>query len=232
MRARYLLIAIALLALGGAWALHSGAVRIPDRHNPFAPLAIADEPTFLTRFKLARTTRDPASCAAVLAGSGFRYTPVPDRTAGPGCEIENAVRIDRTSAVVGTPFVMTCASAVMLALWERHVLQPSAEAHFGQPVVRIRHFGSFACRNVYSREAAPRSRHATADALDIAGFTLADGRQVRVLADWTGEDRAGAFLRDVHGGACRFFDTVLGPDYNAAHRDHLHFDRGSYRACR
>jgi hypothetical protein len=42
----------------------------------------------------------------------------------------------------------------------------------------------------------------------------------------------GRFLREVHDGACDFFDTVLGPEYNAAHHDHLHLDRGAFRLCR
>jgi hypothetical protein len=33
-----------------------------------------------------------------------------------------------------------------------------------------------------------------------------------------------AFLRRLHKGACGLFGTVLGPDANAAHRDHFHFD--------
>jgi hypothetical protein len=33
-----------------------------------------------------------------------------------------------------------------------------------------------------------------------------------------------AFLRRLHGGACGTFTTVLGPDANAAHRNHFHFD--------
>ena len=38
-------------------------------------------------------------------------------------------------------------------------------------------------------------------------------------------------------GACRVFSTVLSPDYNAAHRDHLHLDTANrgpsgWRACR
>jgi hypothetical protein len=32
------------------------------------------------------------------------------------------------------------------------------------------------------------------------------------------------FLRDVHAGACSMFGTVLGPEANEAHRNHLHLD--------
>lgn len=35
---------------------------------------------------------------------------------------------------------------------------------------------------------------------------------------------AAAFLRAVHGDACKTFETVLGPEANAAHKDHFHFD--------
>ena len=45
----------------------------------------------------------------------------------------------------------------------------------------FRDFGSFACRNIYHRQQARRSEHATADALDVSGFRLADGRRVSVL---------------------------------------------------
>ena len=32
------------------------------------------------------------------------------------------------------------------------------------------------------------------------------------------------FLRRMHAGACSMFGTVLGPEANEAHRDHLHLD--------
>jgi hypothetical protein len=53
-----------------------------------------------------------------------------------------------------------------------------------------------------------------------------------VQGDWRGADAEARFLHEAHRGACRFFSAVLGPDYNAAHGDHLHFDRGPWRACR
>jgi len=35
---------------------------------------------------------------------------------------------------------------------------------------------------------------------------------------------AALFLRAVHDDACKTFETVLGPEANAAHKDHFHFD--------
>jgi hypothetical protein len=231
-------------------AVQRGLLVVPDRWNPWAPLVIADEPNFLTSWKLARASGDDALCRNVLnQTSDLAFVELPDRVTGQNCGFSNAVRIERTSVDVGEPFALSCRATLSLALWERHVLQPEAERTFDSRVTRIEHFGSYACRNLYGRADGARSRHATADAFDVAGFRLADGRRIRVVGDWdetmasrsparqppvvadepTGEAR---FLKAVHRGACRYFDAVLGPDYNAAHADHFHFDRGGFRTCR
>src|SRR5690606_39965142 len=113
-----------------------------------------------------------------LAQAELRLQPVEDRSTGPGCGFDNAVRISRTSVAVGEAFTLSCRAALSLAMWERHALQQAAQTHLGSPVARIEHFGSYSCRNLYGREGGRRSRHATADALDIAGFVLEDGRQI------------------------------------------------------
>jgi hypothetical protein len=226
----FLLLVAGVLTLG--LQLYRGAIDIPDRWNPWAPLVIAEPTNFLTRYKLNRLSQDPALCRSVLSHATMRYTPVSDRETAPGCFFRNVVRVEATSARIGEPFALTCRSAVSLAMWEHHVLQPAARAYFGQPVTRLHHFGSYACRNVYAREDARRSQHASADALDIAGFVLANGRRISVVNDWLDTGGDARFLHEIHDGACSYFDAVLGPDYNAAHRDHFHFDRGSYRLCR
>jgi hypothetical protein len=212
--------------------VYRDVIAVPSRWNPWAPLSIADPPNLLTRYKLGRLSSDAAACRATLDEAQMRYTPLPDRRTGAGCGFDNAVRIEQTSARIGEPFALSCRSAVALALWERYELQPAAQRHFGSTVARLEHFGSYACRNVYGRDDDRRSQHATADALDVAGFVLANGHRIRVRSEWGSGDRDAAFLRDVHAGACRFFDAVLGPEYNAAHRDHLHLDRGAFRVCR
>lgn len=238
-RSRPLLrLALILLGLAIPGALLREGISIPGRLQPWAPLSLtpaATDPGPFAHFKLTRIAGDPGACLATLASSPFRFTPLTDRDTGPGCGFRNAVRITATGVNIGTAVSLSCRSAVALALWEQHVLQPAALAHFDVPVTRIEHFGTYACRNVNHRAAGRRSRHATADAIDIAGFRLADGRRIRVLADWDetdGDTTEAAFLREIHRGACRFFDAVLGPDYNAAHRDHFHFERGGFRTCR
>src|SRR5688500_8965810 len=211
-------------AAGVAFALWSGRLQVPDRWNPWAPLAIADEPNLLTGFKLGRLADDAPLCRSVLATSALRYTPQADRRVDGDCGWRDAVRVSATPSAVSQPFVLACPAAVALALWERHSVQPAARRLLGAPVVRIDHFGSFACRNIGGEAGGRRSEHAQANAFDVAGFGLADGRSVRVARDWHLDAPSAAFLREVHAGACRFWNVVLGPDYNAAHRDHLHLD--------
>lgn len=100
-------------------------------------------------------------------------------------------------------------------------------------MARVDHFGSYACRNVRGAhsEGGQRSQHATANALDVAGFRWQSGHQIRLVNDWESDGPEAAFLREVLDGACRFFKGTLSPDYNAAHRDHFHLDQEPYRIC-
>jgi hypothetical protein len=67
----------------------------------------------------------------------------------------------------------------------------------------------------------------------VGAFVLEDGRRIDVKSAWSGGSREEReFLRVVHNSACRRFGTVLGPDYNAAHRDHLHVEISGGGFCR
>lgn len=206
-----------------------------DAGRPSQPLGGSGyeaQPDWLTRFKLQRLETQPQACQAFMATTPWRFQAVADRESGADCGWRNAIQVRQTSVAVGSSFTLSCPAAASLALWERHALQPAAQEILGAEVRRLEHLGSYACRNVYGREAGNRSQHASANALDIAGFVLADGRRISVLRQWPGEAPAAEFLRAVHQGACGFFSGVFGPDYNQAHADHFHFDRGQYRLCR
>ena len=94
-----------LLVALAAWALWSGALRVPERWNPWAPLRIDAAPNLLTRFKLDRAASDRDACRAALAQAALDATPLEDRVTGDGCGFDNAFRIARTSVAVGEPFV-------------------------------------------------------------------------------------------------------------------------------
>jgi len=231
------LVAWSLPALIGA-AFWNGWLSVPDRWNPWAPLWPQEAPNALTHYKLSRLRDDPLACAAALRATRLAFTPVPDRQPANGCGWHDAVRVEGLPARVGTPFVLSCPAAVSLSMWERHTLQPAALAAFGRRIVEVEHFGSFACRDIGAGRgdegSGRRSEHASANALDIAGFGLADGSTVSVARDWRrgASEPRGRFLREVHDGACALWSVVLGPEYNAAHGDHFHLDQGRFRACR
>lgn len=209
---------------------------------PWTPLDLGQPVGMFTGRKLTALGRDFAQCRALLDRAGVQYTALPPRSAEGGrCGYADAVRLKpegaRRIAFRPADLGVACPVAAALAMWEWNVVQPAAQARFGRTVVAIEHFGSYSCRRLYGRDAGAFSEHATADAVDIAGFRLSDGTRIGVAADWGDDSARAAFLRDVHAGGCRLFATVLGPDYNAAHRDHFHLDqaeRGAmgWRGCR
>ncbi|SEN42139.1 Uncharacterized conserved protein [Luteibacter sp. UNCMF331Sha3.1] len=220
-----LLIALAALVWARGW-------RPPDRYNPWAPLDLRAEPDAFLRFKLARLGDDPAMCRAAIGEAGAVFTAMPDRDAGNGCGWSDAVRLSAIGpARFASPVTVTCPLAASLVLFHRHLLQPSADATYGAPVRTVDHVGSYACRNVYHREQAPLSRHAMADALDVTGWRLADGRRITVEKGWSAPGDA-AFLHGLQEGGCRYFGAFLGPGYNAAHRTHFHLQGRGFGLCR
>lgn len=220
-------LAVVGLLLGAAIARWA-----PPEDLPWTPLRL-DQPVGLaTGMKFEAATDDPVRCRAVLAEADVAFVEEPDRAAG-GCATRNTIRL-RMPAVRLDPAapVMTCPEALAYAFWSRHAVQAVARAELGEPIARVEHYGTYACRNVYGRETGARSQHAYANALDVAAFRTASGRRISVLRDFRDEGPDGRFLRGVRDGACRWFRAVLSPDYNEAHRDHLHLDRGRFHACR
>jgi len=241
---RALRIPKALLLLGliaFAALLVWGYARNHPEDMPWTRLDLTRPIGAFTGRKLAGLADEGARCRLLLEEAGIRFTALPPRRVTPQCGYDDAVRfapggslsIAWRPADLGT----SCPVAASLALWEWHVVQPAALRRFGRRVVAIEHYGSYSCRRVYGRGEGDWSEHATANAVDVAAFRLDDGRRITIVADWASGDPGRAFLREVRDGACRLFATVLSPDYNAAHRDHLHLDQaprgaGGWRACR
>jgi hypothetical protein len=228
---------LVVLAIG--FALYA-VVRNRPQDLPWRPLDLSEPVGMFTGRKLAGLTDDFPKCRQLLDQAGVRYLPLAPVVSGQ-CGYADGVRLTaggaRTIGFSPREVGTSCPVAAALAVWEWQVVQPAARRHFDSPVARIEHFGSYNCRRLYGRSTGDWSEHAAANALDVAGFVLADGRRVTVVGDWKGTGDRAAFLRDVRDGACGLFSTVLSPDYNTAHRDHLHLDqarRGAmgWRACR
>ncbi len=119
---------------------------------------------------------------------------------------------------------LACPIVSALDQWIAGAVQPAAMRWFGQPVVEIKQISAYSCRGMNGQSGAPISEHAFGNALDIAAFTLADGRQVVVQTAWNGLPEEQGFLHDVQGGACQQFTTVLAPGSNSFHYNHIHVD--------
>ena len=241
-RLRRIIVRLLLLGLAGLGALLLyGYGRSHPEDVPWTQLDLAQPVGAFTGRKLADLADEGEKCQRLLRRAGVRFSALPPRSPQGQCGYTDAVRfapggalgIGYRPADLGT----NCAVAAALALWEWHVVQPAAHRHFGSEVAAIEHFGSYSCRRLYGRDDGAWSEHARANAVDIAGFTLADGRRISVLRDWSDDGARGRFLREVRDGGCDLFATVLSPDYNRAHRDHFHFDQAErgrlgWRGCR
>lgn len=234
---RATIVAGIIIALACAYLVWT---RSHPQDSPFTPLDLTQPVGMFTGRKVAGLADDPLQCKTLLFRAGVRYRDLPPGGSGQ-CSYEDAVRLREGGALrIAYPgrLDLSCPVAAALAVWETQIVRPAAERHLGGRVTRIDHFGSYSCRRLYGRSTGDWSEHARANAIDIAAFRLADGRRVTVVNDWTGGTPAEqAFLREVRDGACKLFATVLSPEYNAAHRDHLHLDqadRGAmgWRACR
>jgi hypothetical protein len=228
-----------IAALAAALALVGGAYLVgrfvPPRFSPLAPLDVAEDPVpLVTAMKLARLRGDPAYCRAALATSALKVTEVPSMSSPKGCELHDVERIAvGRSPAFSSSFVASCALAVDLAMFIEHVVASAAARDIGSEVVTIEHLGSFACRPIIGAGTTTElSQHASANALDIAGFVFANGEKATIAHDWQGNDAKARFIHDVHDGACGIFPVVLSPDYNAAHKSHLHVDVSGFHFCR
>jgi Extensin-like protein C-terminus len=119
---------------------------------------------------------------------------------------------------------LACPIVSALDRWLAEAVQPAAMRWFGNRVVEIKQISAYSCRGMNGSPSAHISEHAFGNALDIAAFTLADGRRITVKEGWHGLPEEQGFLRDVQGAACRTFNTVLAPGSNVYHYDHIHVD--------
>ena len=157
---------------------------------------------------------------------------------GKTCGWNIAATMTETSGTRFRPRTVTAQCSVMLAsyIWLRAV-DEAARKRLGSGLKKVHHAGTYSCRRQRGNGSGAWSEHAFANAWDITGFELEDGRVISVLKHWnkgkTDESKARAkFLRDARGSACRVFRVVLTPNFNDAHKDHFHLDQGPSLSCK
>lgn len=152
----------------------------------------------------------------------------------PGCKITRPVEITAVSGIsLSTPATLSCNAARTFADWLVGVADPAARKMLNGRIKRVWVMASYTCRTRNRQRRAKMSEHSFGRAIDVGGFTLGDGREVRVKNDWRRAD-SGRFLKHVAKRACGVFKTVLGPDGDRFHHDHLHLDIAPRRSryCR
>lgn len=221
-------IAAAIVGIGGLAAVHV-VDNLPSEFKPWAPLNPEMPPGLLTRYKIGRMADDPALCRAFLDRAKVTYRFIGNEKLG-NCQLEQQTLLQKSLYPYSSSVKATCPLIATLVLWERHIVAPAATQYFNNDIQSIEHYGVFSCRNI--RGSSRLSQHAEANAIDISGFRLNDGRLIAVKANWKQDNNAGKFLDQVHKGACALFKSALGPDYNALHSDHFHLDRATFGICR
>ena len=198
----------------------------------------ADRPTAPTQTRpnlSVPSNRETAQCLADLRQLHVSFQVLPDRETGPGCGLAGTVKLVDIGVPVANLTAVRCGAARAFIGWTRNAVAPAAYQMLGSELARIDSMGSYSCRNVVgsARNASRRSGHAIANAIDVGGFVLKDGRRITVLNDWNSSDpQVRQFLQTIRASACKRFGTVLSPDYNAAHRNHLHLEDDHANFCR
>ena len=208
----------------GALTLALALAACGSRERPAAPRDTIVKPA----------VRETAQCLADLRAMSVAYRVLPETDNGNGCGLSGTVQLVEIGVPVSGLGAVRCGEARAFSGWIRNAVAPAAYQILGSELASVQSMGSYSCRNVIgSKRTDRRSGHAIANAIDIGGVTLKDGRRLTVLADWTSPDpQVQRFLTTIHDSACRRFGTVLSPAYNAAHRNHLHLEDDGARFCR
>ncbi len=226
--ARAIGLVLALSAAIAGIGVHESLLRIPAR---WLPPDLSQPPGSLAHLQLNGLSTDGAACRAVLGRARLKFTALSDRIVGKGCGFTDVVRSDAGPIAFNPAVTATCSMTAALT-WYQQRLDELAQRDLASRIVRIDQLGTYACRNINSAASGRLSQHATANAIDVAAFHLADGRTISVLADYGKPTPEGAFLDDAHDAACGLFNIVLGPKYNRLHANHFHLDMGPFRFCR
>jgi hypothetical protein len=177
---------------------------------------------------------DETLCRATLQQGGAAFSDMEDLVVDQNCGIAGrgllSGLVDASLSGVET----RCTTALRLAMWEHHVVQPAARELLGAEVRAVRHIGSYNCRRMRTAQGQQSrwSSHATAESIDISGLELTDGRTLTLLEDWNASGPEGDFLHRIWKGSCDWFRVVLGPNFNRLHADHFHLQGPGWGYCR
>lgn len=226
---------------GEATPVAGSRAALPRRKPETVPAAAPSPDDLFAAAPPEATAGQPARprlCAIEGAEIERVAQPKPDIAA---CQVPVPVEVAALSVPQGVDLrpdaVLACAMASDFAGWVREVVAPAAVRYLGAPLAGVRIAASYHCRRRNNQPTGKYSEHATGGAIDISAFRLGDGRLVTIADGWKGKGDEKAFLQHVREEACARFLTVLSPDGDAYHQDHMHLDQGchgktcTYRIC-
>lgn len=132
--------------------------------------------------------RGREQCMHLLAGVSAEFAYLDPIKKGP-CGLPAPVMLRSLGEGEGKvsfdpPVQVNCRMVAALGNWVKSTLQPKARDRLKSEVVRIVGASGYSCRNIYNRPNAKLSQHALANAIDIGGFELENGRTVWILRGW------------------------------------------------
>ena len=201
---------------------------LPEKRPAEAPVEDEAEPEAVVPGRVYQS-----ACPALLQGlvAGRALPPIAEGQCGTQSPLEITAVLSRGRMVpFAAPVTMDCGMASALPAWVASV-DGYASSMLESALAQINTGPGYMCRNRNGAADGFLSEHGRANALDVSGFTLEDGREISVKSGWLpGNLPAGRLLRLAHDAACGSFSTVLGPEANADHDDHLHLDLGCHGA--
>ena len=206
---------------GGPISLTAPGVRVDEDEINLPPEGTPQSSPPLARGPYAPQQAYPPHAGAPYNPAPYSQAPEQLPRLGPG----NGDAVAAVGPVAVKPAAtLACPIVSVLDRWFADSVQPAAQRWFGARVVEIKQISAYSCRGMNGNSHAHISEHAFGNALDIAAFTLADGRRITVKDGWHGLPEEQGFLRDIQGAACQQFTTVLAPGSNVYHYDHIHVD--------
>ncbi len=205
--------------------------------------ALSEEPEKQRSVALPISTKEEIQACDRLINSALIGKKRDKPLAGKGvCGSNPVYNISAIRTIAGTitftqSVPLNCQMLEGLALWGEGI-QKDAQKHLSTSLAEVDVISTYACRNRYNDPNQRISQHSFANAIDISGFKMKSGESISLLKTWDKENNQSTFLKAVHKTACKIFSTVLGPESNAAHKDHFHFDMGrggikaTYKYCR
>lgn len=171
------------------------------------------------------------ACPTVISGKvvAKMLPPIAEGVCAAQSPLEvTALNLNGKTVELTSPIQTNCEMATALVDWAGEV-DAYAKAALDSELAALQTGTSYMCRPRVGGAEQFTSEHGFANAIDIVGFTLADGRSIAVKENWLPATTPEAkLLRQSHGAACGKFTTVLGPEANADHEDHLHLDLGCH----